>query len=236
MSKIALLSYSGTCGKTMTAMHLFLPRMPDAVFYAIETINLSAADLGAKNVRTLKGKDFGELIEDLVLEDDAIVDVGASNIEPFIEAMSRFAGADEEIDLYVIPVTPEQKSYLEGISTAAALAEFGIPKERIVLLPNRIEEDPEAEIPAAFNFVKQKKCATIHKEAFLYESEVFGYLNHHKTTFPEVVADNTDYKAKARAAESKADRTKYSQLHRWQRQAIPIHNHLDIVYQTIMKG
>lgn len=233
MPKRAVLSYSGSSGKTLVSMHLLLPRMQDAAFFAIETINLSAADLGAKNVHTLKGNDFGKLIEELVLEDDAIIDIGASNIERFFEEMSRFDGATDEIDQYIIPITPEAKSWQEGAKTAAALSELGIPKDKIIMLPNRIERDPTDEIPGIYAFVKSKKVATIYPDAFLFESEVFDYLNFQRSSFTELVSDDTDYKALARAAETAEDRSKYAQLYRWNKQALPIHHHHDDVFATI---
>ncbi|MCA4079445.1 StdB protein, partial [Pseudomonas kurunegalensis] len=44
--KRAILNYSGSIGKTTIAAHLLYPRMPGAAFFAIESINQSALDLG----------------------------------------------------------------------------------------------------------------------------------------------------------------------------------------------
>ena len=81
--KRAILNYSGSIGKTTIAAHLLYPRMPSSAFFAIESINQSALDLGIAEVKTMRGREVGDLIEELVLEDVAIIDIGASNIESF---------------------------------------------------------------------------------------------------------------------------------------------------------
>lgn len=235
MQKVAILSYNGSCGKTIVATRLLLPRMPESTFFAVETINLSATDLGVKNVETLAGKNFGELIEALVLEDNAIVDIGASNIEQFFEQMSRFEGAVEEFDKYLIPVTPEPKSWQEGAKTASALSALGIPADKIILLPNRIERDPREEIPSIYNAVEHEGFATIRDDAFVFESEVFEFLNHNQMSFEDLIGDNVDYREKARKTKDKAKAQEYARLYRWTRQAIPVRHSLDNAFRAIME-
>lgn len=81
--KVAVINYSGSVGKTLVSTYLLAPRLKDAKFFAVETINQSASDLGIENVTSFKGDDFSRLIEDVVFEDAAIIDIGASNVEPF---------------------------------------------------------------------------------------------------------------------------------------------------------
>ena len=88
--KVAVINYSGSVGKTLVSTYLLAPRLKDAKFFAVETINQSASDLGIENVTSFKGDDFSRLIEDVVFEDAAIIDIGASNVEAFLMAMSRF--------------------------------------------------------------------------------------------------------------------------------------------------
>lgn len=51
--KIAVMNYSGSVGKTIISSYLLYPRMAGAKFFAIETINMSAADLGVDEVMSL---------------------------------------------------------------------------------------------------------------------------------------------------------------------------------------
>ncbi|EAB9767355.1 StdB protein, partial [Salmonella enterica] len=67
--KIAVMNYSGSVGKTIISSYLLYPRMAGAKFFAIETINMSAADLGVDEVMRLTGDNFGQLVEEIVFED-----------------------------------------------------------------------------------------------------------------------------------------------------------------------
>lgn len=81
--KITILNYTGTVGKTTIAAHPPLsPRMGNAPIFAVESINETAAGLGV-DVEQIKGDKFRELFRKLFALDDAIIDVGASNIEDF---------------------------------------------------------------------------------------------------------------------------------------------------------
>jgi hypothetical protein len=52
--KVAVINYSGSVGKTLVSTYLLAPRLKDAKFFAVETINQSASDLGLKMSPVLK--------------------------------------------------------------------------------------------------------------------------------------------------------------------------------------
>lgn len=232
--KIAVLNYSGSVGKTVAAHHLLKPRMPDAAFFSVETINQSASDLGASEVFQLQGKKFGELLEALVLEEDAIVDIGASNIESFFESMSRFSDSEREFDLYVIPVTPDQKAWQESLKTVEALSNIGVEAGSIRLLPNRIVAAPADEIPAIFNYVKKTKKARISEDAYLFESEIYGYLAAKRMSFTELIDDGIDYRALAKSETDSEKAKDYARMYRWKKLAIPVRYNLDDAYTALV--
>ncbi|MHT07339.1 plasmid stabilization protein, partial [Escherichia coli] len=53
--KVAVINYSGSVRKTLISSYLLAPRLTGAKFYAVETINQSASDLGIENVTSFKG-------------------------------------------------------------------------------------------------------------------------------------------------------------------------------------
>ena len=89
MKKVAIISYSGKVGKTSIAAHMLAPRMNVRKIYAIETSNETAASLGIE-VEQISGDKFGYLYKQLLSLDNAIIDVGASNIEDFLAKMITF--------------------------------------------------------------------------------------------------------------------------------------------------
>ncbi|WP_256672497.1 hypothetical protein [Pseudomonas sp. JG-B] len=85
--KHAIMNFSGNVGKTTVAVGLLKPRMPDAQIFSVESLNVDASAEGVE-VEKMKGKKFGELMEQLMMLDSAIVDVGASNVEDFLKMMA----------------------------------------------------------------------------------------------------------------------------------------------------
>ncbi|HGJ5884497.1 StbB family protein [Arsenophonus sp.] len=180
--KVAVINYSGSVGKTLVSTYLLAPRMKDVKFFSVETINQSATDLGIEDVVSLKGDDFSKMIEDIVFEDSAIIDIGASNVEQFLMSMSRFDGGANEFYLYFIPVTKEDKAIKESMKTAHTLKKAGVEKDKIVFVPNRITpgEDVEKVLEAIFSFVKETNIGKIDKNSVIYDSEVYEYLRYKK--------------------------------------------------------
>lgn len=53
---------------------------------------------------------------ELVLNENIVVDVGASNAEAFFEGLSSFSQGYDEVDLFVIPVVPGVKEQARCLS------------------------------------------------------------------------------------------------------------------------
>ena len=198
--KVAVLNYSGSVGKTIVASHLLAPRMNHAPIFAVETTNETAADLGL-DIDQLRGEQFGKLFRDLLRLHDAIVDVGASNIEDFLSAMTRYEGAYEEIDFFVLPVIGTGKAQRETIKTITALSNLGVASDRIRVLFNRVESDVEEEFLPVLTYAKKTEEFVANPQALIYENEVFELLADARTSIADVLADQTDYRSLLRQAD-----------------------------------
>lgn len=198
--KVAVLNYSGSVGKTIVASHLLAPRMNHAPIFAVETTNETAADLGL-DIDQLRGEQFGKLFRDLLRLHDAIVDVGASNIEDFLSAMTRYEGAYEELDFFVLPVIGTGKAQRETIKTITALSNLGVASDRIRVLFNRVESDVEEEFLPVLTYAKKTQAFVANPQALIYENEVFELLADARTSIADVLADQTDYRSLLRQAD-----------------------------------
>ncbi len=118
--KVVVMNYTGTVGKTTIASHLLLPRINNASIIAVESFNESAASIGIK-VDQIKADKFKEIFKKIVAMDAPIIDVGASNIENFLNGMNKFNESHEELDFFVIPVTSGTKEQRETISMITTL-------------------------------------------------------------------------------------------------------------------
>ena len=142
--KVVVMNFSGNVGKTTVAGHLLKPRMGNAPIFSVESINVDASADGL-DVEKMKGKKYGNLVQELMKLDDAIVDVGASNVEEFIKLMQQYDSSHEEFDYFVIPVVKEKKQQADTINTIQALKRLGIAKNKIRVVFNKAEVDDEIE-------------------------------------------------------------------------------------------
>lgn len=232
--KIAVMNYTGTVGKTTIAAHLLAPRMNNAPIFAVETINETAEGLGI-DVEKIKGERFKDLFKRLMVLDDAIVDVGASNVEAFLDGMVKFEDSQLEFDYFIIPVTSGSKEQKETISLINTLADIGIQPSRIKVVFNRVAADANEEFAAIINFSKRQKTCQADPEAAIFENELFDMLAIKKITIQGALADQTDYKTKAREAKDADLKTKthYTDMHVIKSLAKSVNRNLDSVYGTL---
>ena len=232
--KVAVINFSGNVGKTTIAGHLLKPRMGNAPIFSIESLNIDSTHDGLE-VEKIKGKHFGGLQEQLMQIDNAIIDVGASNVEDFMKMMLQFDGSHEEFDFFVVPVVSERKQQTDTVNTIRTLARLGIPKTKIRLLFNKIEVDESVseEFFALFGLAKSDKSFVINSDAVIYSNEVFARLKEVGKTLGDIHNDKTDYRAKLRQATDEHEKTACVRMISMQRLAVTANRNLDAVFNTL---
>ena len=229
--KVAIVNYSGNVGKTTIARHLLQPRMNKAEIFAVETINADAGDNASR------GKEFIETQIKMALVDDAICDIGSSNIEQVIQLMAQNPGSHEDFDYFVIPVTPQPKQQRDTISTIEALAGLGVAPGRIRVLFNQVDLGDKAEnvFSGLFEYQKSEEKFTIRPDAVIHSNPLYPKLANTKTGVSEIIADKTDYKEKGKAAKDAAEKLRCAQMLALQRGAAGVITELDNVYQALFR-
>ena len=231
--KVATLNYTGTVGKTTVAAHLLAPRMNNAPIYAIESINETAEGLGV-DVEKMTGDKFRELFKKMMLEDDAVIDIGASNIEDFMNNMIKFDDSHEEFDYFVIPVTSGTKEQKETIQMLQALSSIGIPSDKVRVVFNRVESDVEDEFKFIIAHHKKEKTFTLNTECAIFENEIFDALSVKGLTVDALLADETDYKSLLKNKEASAkDRNNWADMFGLKSLAKGVKRNLDDVYENL---
>ncbi len=230
--KIAVINFSGNVGKSTVARHLLAPRMNNATVIPVESINSDGTQDEA-----IKGKQFGELQEALTLLDDAVVDVGASNVEDFVNLMNQYRGSHDDFDYFVIPTVPKNKQMRDTISTIAALADIGVPAKKIRLVFNMVEIDdvPERIFSGLFEFHADAKSFTLRPEAIIHVNDIYGKLNGAEQGIADILNDPTDYKEKIKTAKDSAEKLHFAQLLSIKRLAAGVSEELDAVFKTLVK-
>ena len=232
--KVAVINFSGNVGKTTIAAHLLKPRMGNARVFSVESINADATHDGL-DVERMKGKQFGQLQEELMVLNNAIVDVGASNVEDFLKLMLQFEGSHEEFDYFVVPTVSERKQQADTVNTIRALAKAGIPKSKIRLVFNKVQVDESVaeDFQALFGLAKLEKTFVINKAAAIQANEVFARIRSVGKTLGEIRDDETDYRAKLRVSTDQAEREACVRMISLKRLAVTANRNLDAVYTSL---
>ncbi len=170
--KIVVINFGGNIGKTTLSAYLLYPRLGQPKMIAVESINETAQEKGLE-VDQIRGDKFKEIYRDLVVNESVIVDVGASNVEGFLEGLASFENGHDEVDLFLIPVTSGVKEQTESIKTALVLSRMGVERERIRLLFNRVKRSVEEEFPETL-----RQCAVHEKfkanpKCRIFENDIY---------------------------------------------------------------
>jgi hypothetical protein len=234
--KVAVLNFSGNVGKTTVSAHLLKPRMRNAPIYSVESLNVDASADGI-DVEKMRGKKFGSLVDELMVRDEAIVDVGASNVEDFLKLMQQYAGSHEEFDYFVVPVVKEKKVQADTVNTLRALKQLGIDKKRIRVVFNKVEVDEavEDEFAPLFGLAESEKSFVIRSESSIYANEVFERMKSVGKSLADITADDTDYRAKLRTATDEEEKAHCVQMVALKRLAVTANKNLDDVFKTLFK-
>jgi hypothetical protein len=232
--KVAVISFSGNVGKTTIAAHLLKPRMGDAPIISVESLNVDASADGV-DVERMRGRKFGELQEQLMTRPAAIVDVGASNVEEFLKLMQQYAGSHEEFDYFIVPVVKERKQQADTVNTIRALANVGVPREKIRTVFNKVEVDDSLEDDFApiFGLAEIEQAFMLNPQAVVYANEVFDRLKAVGRSLGDVSTDPVDYRARLREAGNDDQKALCVQMVVLKRLAVTANKNLDDAFRAV---
>jgi MinD-like ATPase involved in chromosome partitioning or flagellar assembly len=233
-----VLNYTGTVGKTTVASHLLLPRIPGAKLISVETINENAEQLGIDTLK-LSGERFREIYSEVLFEEDVIVDVGASNIESFLEGLAKYSDSHSDFDFFIIPVTNGTKEQKETISMLMILQNYGVEAKKIKLIFNRVESSVEEEFEIMVKFLEKNPQVQFNPGCAILENELFDILAINKQGIADILSDETDFRLKIQSLDRTADRKEIRKLisaHTTRSLARTVVENLDEVYASLFNG
>ncbi|MFZ6042145.1 StbB family protein [Vibrio natriegens] len=230
--KIAVLNNSGNVGKSTICNTLLIPRIESSELIRVETINEDGS-IGEK----LAAKDMTNVIERIDILDKAIIDIGSSNIETFIKGIKENTGAHEDIDFYLLPVTPDIKQQKDTWNTIDELLDMEVEPNRIGVILNRVDTslllESQFKQLCESGILKQTATPTIQDCLVIPDSQVFTLLEVIGSSFHEAVNDNTDYRKVIREAKDKETRSGLSLKKSCHRLAKSFDDKLDVEYKKL---
>jgi hypothetical protein len=228
--KVAVINFSGNVGKSTIARHLLAPRMNDATVIPVESINSDGTD-----DETLRGKQFMTIKQTVAVLDDVVVDIGASNVEDFLNRMTQFRGSHDDYDYFVVPAVPVQKQLRDTISTIHALSDLGVPADRIRVVMNNVEleDDPRNVFAGLFDYEASSHKCKVNASALLRSNEIFQHLKGSATTIAGLLADKTNWKEKIKTAATLEEKYEYANMLGLRQLAEGVEHELDDVFLAL---
>lgn len=230
MPKLCVINFSGNVGKSTFSRHVLMPRLSEARYIAIETIN---ADEGSEEEdEVLRGNKFRELTEMVVLSDNVVVDVGASNVEQFMARMGDFEGSHDLFDLFLIPTVPKKKQIKDTATTLSALSALGVPSSKLRLVFNMLTSDTELKQDFEAIFTTRKATPFVYEPVVaLQESDLYPSLK--GASIIDIVNDKTDFKRKMAETPNKEEKVEFLRLQLRQQQATKIKREHDQAFALL---
>lgn len=230
--KVAVMNFSGNVGKSTVSRQLLAPRLENANVIAVESINSDGTESEA-----IKGKQFGELTEALAVLDNAVIDIGASNVEDFIKRMTQYHGSHEDFDLFVVPTIPNAKQQRDTVSTIEALNEIGVPAKKIRVVFNMLDQDDSLEktFSGIFAYHENEKKFTLNTNAVIHLNDIYDRIKETGQNISDVLNDPTDYKELLKSETNPDEKIKLSRRVATKRLASLVTLELDSVFKALMK-
>ena len=210
--KLCVLNLSCNVGKSTLAVHLLAAFAAAPRIISVESINASNVDdVDKVEVESLGASRFKEIFREILLHDDLIVDVGASNVATFMAEMTRFKSAVGEFDLVLVPTVPADKPQRDTIATVEWLHTLGLDGRRVRVLFNQYPTESLEPLNLVYAQVlgfaatDGRGKAVFEPHAVIAHNDAFEMAKASRQTMRELAADATDWKAARREAKLSGD-------------------------------
>lgn len=239
---IAIVNCSGNVGKTTATRELLAPRLPHMSVRQIESINTD--DSAGPKVEVMIAARFDELHEELMRGHGLLVDIGASNVEEYLNRLDSSEGAQEDYACFIVPVEPESKQMKDTMKTINKLADLGVEPERIRVLLNKVElvKSEAREVTLRrhfgqlFDLYIQDASFLLDQDALVPKNDVFTLAAAAGRTIQDIATDGIDYKAQLADATTDAEKNRLVKLVGLKRKALSIKPVLDQAFNALMAG
>ncbi|MGU7843956.1 StbB family protein [Burkholderia sp. AW33-5] len=239
---IAIVNCSGNVGKTTVTRELLAPRLPHMSVRQVESINTD--DSAGPKVEVMIAARFDELHEELMRGRDLLVDIGASNVEEYLNRLDSSEGAQEDYTCFIVPVEPESKQMKDTIKTINLLEALGVEADRIRVLLNKVElvksEAREVTLRRHFGQLFDLHERTgkfeLNYDALVPKNDVFTRAAAAGRTIHDIATDGVDYKAQLVDAANDAEKDRLVKLVGLKRKALSIEPLLDLAFYALLAG
>ena len=137
------------------------------------------------------------------------------------------------------PISPkeEKKVQADTVNTILSLRTIGVPADKIRVVFNKVDNDDDLtdEFAAIFALGQIKKECRVSTGAAIFNNEVFERLKAVQKSLGDLSEDETDYRAKMKAATSEDEKQDAVTMIALQRLSKTANRNLDKVFEELTK-
>lgn len=233
MKKVAVINFSGNVGKSSIARYLLAPRMECDVIN-VESINDAGSD--KKSIATVRGKEISALRDYLLKKDSLVVDIGASNVEDFVDGILEYQDGIDDFEYFVVPTVPAAKQQMDTVTTIRELIDMGVDQDRIILIFNQFDKrgGPIArQYKLVCDNVIQENLCKLNEDAIVPTHSFFEAFQNEPRSLDEVVHDDANYREMISETDDDSLKTEYVRKIGMKSLAMGITKELNQVYSAI---
>ena len=191
--KIAVINFSGNTGKSMLTKNMLVPLLKGAKRISIEDLN----EVGGRSDAQISASMFPSLAAELNAFDDDkhfVLDIGASSAKEMVGHFTRLSSTRSDMDLWLVPVTPQSKQCADTINTVRKLIEIGVDPLRIVVIPNNITDLSLFELDFKRLGVAAAELGFRLCDHGVPASKIYDMTRSAEESLFEIADDDTDYR------------------------------------------
>ncbi len=183
------------------AREVLYPLLPEEkALYEIEKFNKGSEKFLGKNVnyKLIEPDKLGDLVPELLMTENAVIDVGASSADEFLK-LGKEHDVFDFADMVVVPTVLEAKQIADTSEVVKKLEEM-TSSDKIFIVLNRVSDelvnDEAIEDNEHYNTLKSSLIGSnveCDSEYRLKNYNVVDKISKMKLSIAEVLADQTDY-------------------------------------------
>ncbi len=199
--KILVINSTGNVGKSFLAREVLYPLLPEEkALYEIEKFNKGNEKFLGKNVnyKLIEPDKLGDLVSELLVTENAVIDVGASSADKFLK-LGKEHGIFDFADMVVVPTVLEAKQIADTGEVIKKLEEV-TASDKIFIVFNRVsnelDSDKAIEDNEHYNTLKSSLAGSdveCDPEYRLKNYDVVDKISKLELSIADVLADKTDY-------------------------------------------
>jgi len=231
--KVVVINNSGNVGKSFLSRELFYPHMKNGMIIEVETHNSSSEKFNVETIK-IKGSEFDKLFPLMYKYDDFVVDVGASQVIPFLNELSKSPNVLDDLDYIILPVTNNGKVQEDTVKTIMLLENLNL-QDKVNVILNRADNLEQFDV--FFELVEHNTNININKNLRIFEYDVINKLEKTEKCAWELANDDTDFKKLAQEAfknSNDEEGTTLAELDYIKKFSVGINKNMDTVYALLL--